>query len=144
MSTFTTFFQIDEDLAALDQHCNHSHCSIEAVEGMQMGLIEQVAALACWVDKLEAHSGGQHLPIAELEQKVEEGEETLLKCAEALEMILVRACQYNKGTVASGSGIVEESLELEYALGDEEFRTPPLDLMMLVLECKLAGQALHV
>ena len=34
----------------------------------------------------------------------------------------------------SESGIVEESLELEYTLEEEEFRMPPLDLMTLVLE----------
>ena len=62
------------------------------VEGTQTELMEQVAALVHRVDKLEAHSSGQHLCIQELEQKVEEGEGTLLKCAEALEMILVRAC----------------------------------------------------
>ena len=67
MSTFTIFFQIDEDLAALDQCCNCSCCSIEAVEGMKMGLMEQVAALVHQVDELEAHSSGQHLCIAELE-----------------------------------------------------------------------------
>ena len=49
-------------------------------------------------------------------------------------MMLVRTCCCNKGAVASESGIVEESLELEYTLEDEEFRMPPLDLMMLVLE----------
>ena len=65
---------------------------------------------------------------------MEEGEETLLKCTKALEMMLVRACQCNDGAVMSGSGIVEESSELEYALEEEEFRTPPPDLMTLVLE----------
>ena len=57
MSTFTTFFQIDKDLRVLDQHCDHSCQSIKVVEGMQMGLMEQVAALVCRVDQLEAHGG---------------------------------------------------------------------------------------
>ena len=65
---------------------------------------------------------------------MEEGEETLLKCTEALKMMSVRACQCNDGAVASGSGIREESLELEYTLEDEEFRTLPPDLMSLVLK----------
>ena len=65
---------------------------------------------------------------------MEEGEETLLKCAEALEMMLVKACQCNKGAIASGSRVREESSELEYASEDEKFRTPPPDLMTLVLE----------
>ena len=118
----------------LDQYYDHSCQSIKAVEGMQMGSMEQVAALVCRVDELEAHSGEQHLCIQELEQKVEEEEETLLKCTEALKMMLERACHCNEGVIASGSGIVEESSELEYALEDEEFRIPPLDLMTLVLE----------
>ena len=104
------------------------------MEGTQMGLMEQVAALVCRVDQLEAHGGEQHLCIQELEQKVEEGEETLLKCTEALEMMSVRACHCNKGVVVSGSGIREVSSELEYTLEDEEFRMPPPDLMTLVLE----------
>ena len=65
---------------------------------------------------------------------MEEGEETLLKCTEALEMMSVRACHCNKGVVVSGSGIREVSSELEYTLEDEEFRMPPPDLMTLVLE----------
>ena len=65
---------------------------------------------------------------------MEEGEETLLKCTKALEMMLVRACCCNEGAIASGSGLREESSELEYASEDEEFRTLPPDLMTLVLE----------
>ena len=49
-------------------------------------------------------------------------------------MMLARACQCNKGAVTLGSGVREESSELEYVLEDEEFRMPPLDLMMLVFE----------
>ena len=65
---------------------------------------------------------------------MEQGEETLLKCAEALEIMSTRACCCNEGAVASGSGLQEESLELEYTLEDEEFRMQPSDLMTLVLE----------
>ena len=49
-------------------------------------------------------------------------------------MMLVRACCCNVGVVMSGSGLREESLELEYTSEDEEFRMPPPDLMTLVLE----------
>ena len=66
-STFTTFFQIDEDLGALDQCCNCSYWSIEVVEGMQMRLMEQMAALVCRVDELDAQCGEQCLCIQELE-----------------------------------------------------------------------------
>ena len=65
---------------------------------------------------------------------MEEGEETLLKYTEALKMMSARAYHCNKGAVAPGSGIREESSELEYVSEDEEFRTLPPDLMMLVLE----------
>jgi len=53
---------------------------------------------------------------------------------------LVKVCRCNDDVVASGSGVIEESLELEYASEDgegeeeEEFRTPPPDLMTLVIE----------
>ena len=56
------------------------------MEGTQTGLMEQIAALVHQVDELEAHSSGQHLCIQELEQKVGEGEEALLKCTKALEI----------------------------------------------------------
>ena len=49
-------------------------------------------------------------------------------------MMSARACWCNKGVVVSGSGLREESSGLEYTLEDEEFRTLPPDLMMLVLE----------
>ena len=55
-STFATFFQIDEDLGALDQCCDCNCQSIETVEGTQNRLMEQVSALVCWVDELEAYS----------------------------------------------------------------------------------------
>ena len=50
----------------------------------------------------------------------------------------MKVCQCNDDVVALGSGVIEELLELEYALEDgeeeEDFRTPPPDLMMLVIE----------
>ena len=88
-------------------------------------MMEQVAALVRRVDTLEACNGKQHPHISELEQKVKHGEETLLKCAEALEIMLSRACCCNEGTVASVSGVREESSQLEYTSEDEEFRTLP-------------------
>ena len=66
---------------------------------------------------------------------MEQGEETLLKCAEALEMMLSRACCCNKKPIALGSGLREEEmLELEYALENKVFATPVPDFMTLVLE----------
>ena len=50
-------------------------------------------------------------------------------------MLKLKVCQCNDDVVASGSGRREVSLELEYASDDEEeFRMPPPDLMMLVIE----------
>ena len=54
----------------------------------------------------------------------------------ALELLSVKVCQCNNDVVASGSREREVSLELEYTSEDEEeeFRTPPPDLMTLVIE----------
>ena len=48
----------------------------------------------------------------------------------------MKVCQCNDDVIALGSGGGEVSLELEYASEDEEeeFRTPPPDLMTLVIE----------
>ena len=48
----------------------------------------------------------------------------------------MKVCQCNNDVVASGSGTRGVSSELEYASEDEEeeFRTPPPDLMTLVIE----------
>ena len=48
----------------------------------------------------------------------------------------MKVCQCNDDVVTSGSGGREVSSELEYASEDEEekFRTPPPDLMTLVIE----------
>jgi len=57
---------------------------------------------------------------------------------DALELLLVKVCRCNDDIVVSGSGAIEESSELEYASEDgeeeEDFRTPPPDLMTLVIE----------
>lgn len=92
-----------------------------------MRLVERVDVLeACDVEK--SHR------IHDLELEVEQGEESLLRCAEALELLLARLCQCNEGMITLGSGVREESSELEYTSEDEEFRMPPPDLMTLVLE----------
>ena len=131
---FVTFFWTNEDFAELNQHCNHSCQSVNAVEGIEISMMEQVAALVKRVETLEACNGKQCLHISKFKWKVEQGEKTLLKCAETLEMVSSRVCHCNEGVVASGSGLREESLELEYTSGNEEFRIPPPDLMTLVLE----------
>ena len=64
---FATFFQIDEDLAELNQCYDHSCWSIDAVKGTQTAMMEQVAMLVRRVNTLEAHSGEQCLHIQELE-----------------------------------------------------------------------------
>ena len=55
----------------------------------------------------------------------------------ALELLSVKACHCNNDViVALGSGRREASSELEYVSEDEEeeFRTPPPDLMTLVIK----------
>ena len=72
-----------------------------------------------------------------LEGKVKEGEQTLSRVVDALELLSVKACCCNDDVVvALGSGRREVSSELEYTSEDEEeeFRIPPLDLMTLVIE----------
>ena len=51
-------------------------------------------------------------------------------------LMLSNFCQCNDAVIASGGRGGEASSELEYASEDkeEEFRTPPPDLMMLVIE----------
>jgi len=74
-----------------------------------------------------------------LEGKVEEGEQALSRVVDALELLLANLCRCNGEVIVTESrALVEESLELEYASEEEnkeeEFRTPPLDLMMLVIK----------
>jgi len=131
---FATFFRINEDLAMLDQQCDCSCWCVDAVESTQTAMMEQVARLVERVDILEAHDVEKSHCICDLKLKVEQGEESFLRCSKALELLSSRLCWRNEGMVALRSGVREESSELEYASEDKEFRMPPPDLMTLVLE----------
>jgi len=93
--------------------------------------------LAPSVKRLEELCAAKDERIRVLEGKVEEGEQTLSWCVDALELLSVKVCRYNNNVVVSEGGAIEELSELEYASEEEEeeeFRTPPPDLMTLVIE----------
>jgi len=109
------------------------------VEGTQTAMMEQMSEFMERLKRLEESCATKDDRIRVLEGKVEEGEQTLSRCVDALELLSVKVCWCNDDVVVSGSGAIEESSDLEYALEDgegeeEEFRTPPPDLMTLVIE----------
>jgi len=109
------------------------------VEGTQTAMMEQMSEFMECLKRLEESCAAKDDRIWVLEGKVEEGEQTLSRCVDALELLSVKVCRCNDDVVASGSGAIEESSNLEYASEDgegeeEEFRTPPPDLMTLVIE----------
>jgi len=135
---YATALRIDEDLSALNQRCDRSRRSIDAVEGTQMAMMEQMSEFMERLKRLEESCAAKDDRIRILEGKVEEGEQTLSRCVDALELLSVKVCRCNDNVVVSGSGAIGESSELEYASEEEEeeeeFRTPPPDLMTLVIE----------
>ena len=138
---YATALRVDEDLSALNQRCDRSWRSIDAVEGTQTAMMEQMLEFMERLKRLEESCTAKDEQIRILEGKIREGEQTLSRCIDALELLLVKVCRCNDDVVASGNGAIEESSELEYASEDgegeeeeEEFRTPPPDLMTLVIE----------
>jgi len=138
---YTTALRVDKDLFVLNQRCDRSQRSIDAVEGTQTAMMEQMSEFMERLKRLEESCTAKDEQICILEGKIEEGEQTLGRCIDALELLSVKVCRCNDDVVASGNGAIEESLELEYASEDgegeeeeEEFRTPPPDLMTLVIE----------
>jgi len=109
------------------------------VEGTQTAMMEQMSEFMERLKRLEESCAAKDDRIRVLEGKVEEGEQTLSRCVDALELLSVKVCRCNNDVVISRSGAIEESSDLEYASEDgereeEEFRTPPPDLMTLVIE----------
>jgi len=138
---YATALRVDEDLSALNQRCDRSRRSIDAVEGTQTAMMEQMSEFMERLKRLEESCAAKDERICVLEGKVEEGEQTLSRCVDALELLSVKVCWCNDDVVALGSGVIEELSELEYASEDgegeeeeEEFRTPPPDLMTLVIK----------
>jgi len=102
-------------------------------------MMEQMSEFMERLKRLEESCAAKDRQIRILEGKIKEGEQTLSRCIDALELLSVKVCRCNDDVVASGSGAIKESSELEYASEDgegeeEEFRTPPPDLMSLVIE----------
>ena len=133
---YATNLRIDEDLSTLNQRCDCSRRSIDAVEGTQTAMMDQMSEFLECLKRLEESCATKDKRIHILEGKVEEGEQTLSRVVDALELLSVKVCQCNNEVVASGSGTREVSSELEYASEDEEeeFRMLPPDLMTLVIE----------
>jgi len=109
------------------------------VEGTQTAMMEQMSEFMERLKRLEESCATKDDRIRVLEGKVEEGEQTLSRCVDALELLSVKVCRCNDDVIASGSGAIKESSDLEYASEDgegeeEEFRTPPPDLMTLVIK----------
>ena len=122
--------------STLNQRCDHSRRSIDAVEGTQTAMMDQMSEFLECLKRLEESCTAKDERIRVLEGKVEEGEQTLSQVVDALELLLVKVCRCNDEVIASGSRGREVSLELEYASEDEEeeFRMPPPDLMTLVIK----------
>ena len=134
---YVTALRVDEDLSTLNQRCDHSWRSIDAVEGTQLAMMDQMSEFMECLKRLEESCAAKDERICILEGKVEEGEQTLSQVANALKLLLVKVCRCNDNVVASESGAIKVSLELEYTSEDgeeEEFRTLPPDLMTLVIE----------
>ena len=108
------------------------------MEGIQMAMMEQMLEFMEHLKRLEESCTTKNEQIHILEDKVEEGEQTLSQYVNTLELLLVKVYWCNDNVVASGSGAIEISSELEYTSEyreeEEEFRTPPPDLMTLVIE----------
>ena len=50
---YTTALRVDEDLSMLNQRCDHSWRSIDAVEGTQMAIIDQMSEFLECLKRLE-------------------------------------------------------------------------------------------
>ena len=99
-----------------------------------MAMMDQMSEFLERLKRLEESCATKDERIHVLEGKVEEGEQTLSRVVDALEFLSVKVCWCNDVVIALGSG--EMSSELEYPSEDEEeeYRTPPPDLMTLVIE----------
>ena len=78
-------------------------------------MMEQMSKFMEHLKRLEESCAVKDERIRVLEGKVEEGEQTLSRCVNALELLSVKVCRCNDDVVALGSGAIKESSELEYA-----------------------------
>ena len=136
-SAYATNLCIDKDLSALNQRCDRSRRSIDAMEGTQSAMMDQMSEFLERLKRLEESCAAKDERIRVFEGKVKEGEQILSRVVDTLKLLLVRACRCNDDIIAASESRRREiSSELEYVSEDEEeeFRTPPPDLMMLVIE----------
>ena len=74
---YATALRVNEDLSTLNQRCNHSQRSIDAVEGTQMAIMDQMSEFLECLKRLEESCATKDERIHILEGKVKEGEWTL-------------------------------------------------------------------
>ena len=74
---YATDLQIDKDLSILNQRCDHLRRSVNAVEGTQMTMMDQISEFLEHLKRLEESCVTKDEKICILEGKVEEGEQTL-------------------------------------------------------------------
>ena len=91
-SVYTTDLWIDKDLSTLNQRYDHSRRSIDAVEGTQTALMDQMSEFLECLKRLEESCAAKDERIRVLEGKVKEGEQTLSQVVDALELLLVKVC----------------------------------------------------
>ena len=91
-SAYTTDLWIDKDLSALNQRCDRLRRSINAVEGTQSVMMDQMSKFLGCLKRLEESCAAKDERIHVLEGKVEEGEQTLSRVVNALELLLVKVC----------------------------------------------------
>ena len=89
---YTTDLRIDEDLSALNQRCDHLRRSIDAVEGTQTAMMDQMSEFLKCLKRLEESCTAKDERIHVLEGKVEEGEWTLSRAVDMLELLSIRVC----------------------------------------------------
>ena len=90
-SVYATDLRINEDLSALNQRCDCSR-SIDAVEGTQSAIIDQMSEFLGCLKRLEESCAAKDERIHILERKVKEGEQTLSQVVDALKLLSVKVC----------------------------------------------------
>ena len=91
-SAYTTNLQINEDLSALNQRCDRLRRSIDTVEGTQLAMMDQMSEFLEHLKRLEESCAAKDERICVLEGKVEEGEQTLSRVVDVLELLSVKVC----------------------------------------------------
>ena len=74
---YATNLWIDKDLSTLNQRCDRSRRSIDAVEGTQSAMMDQMSEFLDHLKRLEESCTTKDERICILEGKVKKGEQTL-------------------------------------------------------------------